>query len=305
MNGAIETVFRELRDTMALLLHDSGRDPSFWALAAKHAEYLINIRPKEHLNGYCAYELLTGIKPHDIRDLHPFGADAFAFDPLRRGGKLGPKARHGIYVGFSPTSLSHKVYCPDTNTIIETIHVKVVPRARGEGENATVPPQHDQFDDLDHDEPTTSAADFADSADSADSTTSTTTTTTIIVTDDLDDDTDPLLLDHPHFSANITTTDNYNKLPATIIKYLDDIVLMGPAEDVAADVEIVKARAESAGLHLQPSKSRFYMPRHHPASIAAIESVLPDAVRETANTGMTVLGTPIGRREWMTFSTSV
>ncbi|EDQ90001.1 uncharacterized protein MONBRDRAFT_24993 [Monosiga brevicollis MX1] len=96
----------------------------------KHAEYLINIRPKEHLNGYCAYELLTGIKPHDIRDLHPFGADAFAFDPLRRGGKLGPKARHGIYVGFSPTSLSHKVYCPDTNTIIETIHVKVVPRAR-------------------------------------------------------------------------------------------------------------------------------------------------------------------------------
>ncbi|EDQ86952.1 uncharacterized protein MONBRDRAFT_27769 [Monosiga brevicollis MX1] len=84
-----------------------------------------------------------------------------------------------------------------------------------------------------------------------------------------------------------------------IIKYLDDIVLMGPAEDVAADVEIVKARAESAGLHLQPSKSRFYMPRHHSASITAIESALPDAVRETANTGMTVLGTPIGRREWM------
>ncbi|EDQ90445.1 uncharacterized protein MONBRDRAFT_24230 [Monosiga brevicollis MX1] len=84
-----------------------------------------------------------------------------------------------------------------------------------------------------------------------------------------------------------------------VIKYLDDIVLMGPAEDVAADVEIIKARAESAGLHLQPSKSRFYMPRHHPASITAIKSVLPDAVRETANTGMTVLGTPIGRREWM------
>ncbi|EDQ84180.1 uncharacterized protein MONBRDRAFT_30505 [Monosiga brevicollis MX1] len=74
---------------------------------------------------------------------------------------------------------------------------------------------------------------------------------------------------------------------------------MGPAEDVAADVEIVKARAESAGLHLQPRKSRFYMPRHHPASIAAIKSVLPDAVRETANTGMTVLGTLIGRHEWM------
>ncbi|EDQ85733.1 uncharacterized protein MONBRDRAFT_29018 [Monosiga brevicollis MX1] len=84
-----------------------------------------------------------------------------------------------------------------------------------------------------------------------------------------------------------------------VIKYLDDIVLMGPAEDVAADVEIVKARAESAGLHLQPSKSRFYMPRHHSASITAIKSVLPDAVRETANTGMTVLGTPIGRRDWM------
>ncbi|EDQ84280.1 uncharacterized protein MONBRDRAFT_12985 [Monosiga brevicollis MX1] len=30
-----------------------------------------------------------------------------------------------------------------------------------------------------------------------------------------------------------------------------------------------------------------------------MKSVLPDAVRETANTGMTVLGTPIGRREWM------
>ena len=41
------------------------------------------------------------------------------------------------------------------------------------------------------------------------------------------------------------------------------------------------------------------MPRHHPASITAIKSVLPDAVRETANTGMTVLGTPIGRRDWM------
>ncbi|EDQ83991.1 uncharacterized protein MONBRDRAFT_13249, partial [Monosiga brevicollis MX1] len=76
-------------------------------------------------------------------------------------------------------------------------------------------------------------------------------------------------------------------------------VALGPAEDVAADVEIVKARAESAGLHLQPSKSRFYMPCRHSASITAMKSVLPDAVRETANTGMTVLGTPIGRREWM------
>ncbi|EDQ85734.1 uncharacterized protein MONBRDRAFT_11642 [Monosiga brevicollis MX1] len=59
------------------------------------------------------------------------------------------------------------------------------------------------------------------------------------------------------------------------------------------------ATLDLEGCTAAPSKSRFYMPRHHPASITAIKSVLPDAVRETANTGMTVLGTPIGRREWM------
>ncbi|EDQ89251.1 uncharacterized protein MONBRDRAFT_8287 [Monosiga brevicollis MX1] len=64
-----------------------------------------------------------------------------------------------------------------------------------------------------------------------------------------------------------------------VIKYLDDIVLMGPAEDVAADVEIIKARAESAGLHLQPTLRFKHLIYYY--------------------TGMTVLGTPIGRREWM------
>ena len=94
----------------------------------------------------------------------------------------------------------------------------------------------------------------------------------------------------------LSTATNYR---CKVIKYLDDIVLMGPAADVAADVEIIKARAAAAGLHLQPSKSRFYMPAPQLAALSTIKSVLPDAEHEATNTGMTVLGSPIGQRAWM------
>ena len=139
MNGAIENTFREIRDMVGVLLEDSKLSRGFWAYAAKHAEYLINIKVKEVLNDMSAYQLLHGRNPHTLLDLHDFGADAYVCDKDHRDFKFGRKARKGIYVGYSPAKLSHKVYMPDTKKMIETVHLKLTPHSRDEGENVTLP----------------------------------------------------------------------------------------------------------------------------------------------------------------------
>ena len=156
MNGAIENAFREIRDMVGLLLADSKLPQGYWGFAAKHAEYLINIKVKSVYNNMSAYQLLHGKNPHALLDLHSFGADAYVCDKDHRRSKFGPKARKGVYVGFSPAKLAHKVYMLDTRRMIETVHLKLCPHARDEGENVDLPSlasmqtwKHDEDDSQD------------------------------------------------------------------------------------------------------------------------------------------------------------
>ena len=71
--------------------------------------------------------------------------------------------------------------------------------------------------------------------------------------------------------------------------YLDDGILMGPPEDLAAALHIVERVGPSLGLHLNHSKSLLYVPIEADASASPLPSDIPITRR-----GFSVLGCPIG-----------
>jgi len=80
-----------------------------------------------------------------------------------------------------------------------------------------------------------------------------------------------------------------------IIKYLDDVVLMGQAEHVIEDAKLVQERGKAVGLELQPKKSRYYTPTERLSGVL-FESSFHGA--QPLEGGMVVLGVPIGTAEY-------
>ncbi len=95
-----------------------------WTHAVRHAIYLHNIMPTRSLKRRCAtatpFEALTGAPP-DYTKLQRFGAKAFVSAEQTK--TFDPRARVGIYVGYSEQNDSHLVYFPDTQSVVSTMHV--------------------------------------------------------------------------------------------------------------------------------------------------------------------------------------
>ena len=123
-NGAIERFFRTLTNTVRSLLIGASLPKGFWGFAAKHATTLYNISPRRSLDSAAPFTKLTGHQ-FPISKLQVFGAPAFVHtEKGAQRRKLDPRARRGIYVGFSEADRAHLVYLPDTGRLINTIHVR-------------------------------------------------------------------------------------------------------------------------------------------------------------------------------------
>lgn len=132
-NGAIETYWRPLRHAMTVLLHEMNVPMEYWALAARHANYLLNIMTRKSLNGDSPYQLVTRETPHAIQDLYTFGSTVFMhlheqqkrrlFTQGRL--KLRPNAVRGVYVGYQPLNRCHMVWIPELRQIYESAHVTI------------------------------------------------------------------------------------------------------------------------------------------------------------------------------------
>ncbi|GFY40580.1 retrovirus-related Pol polyprotein from transposon TNT 1-94 [Trichonephila inaurata madagascariensis] len=68
-------------------------------------------------------ELYIGIKP-SIRHLRPFGSILYAEKPRPLRGKLDPKAKKGILVGFTLGTKGYRVWIPEDSRVIETSNVR-------------------------------------------------------------------------------------------------------------------------------------------------------------------------------------
>ncbi|GFV89340.1 retrovirus-related Pol polyprotein from transposon TNT 1-94 [Trichonephila clavipes] len=64
-----------------------------------------------------------GIKP-SIRHLRPFGSTLYVGTPRPLRGKLDPKAKKGILVGFALGTRGYRVWIPEDSKVIETSNVR-------------------------------------------------------------------------------------------------------------------------------------------------------------------------------------
>ena len=101
-NGVAERFNRTLVEMTRCLLYDSGLEKKFWGEAVSHASFLLNTFLVR--GGTTANEVLGLWTQRKLVELERFGTTAWAHVPSEKRGKLDPKARKHIFLGYACNS---------------------------------------------------------------------------------------------------------------------------------------------------------------------------------------------------------
>jgi hypothetical protein len=104
LNGVAESAVRWTKDTMRVMMQQSGLPNRFWHRAATHTTYLWNrTMVSELTDDVTPYEAMFGRKP-SAKHWGVFGCNAYYhIDRKLRGASLSPKMEPCIYLGHDPT----------------------------------------------------------------------------------------------------------------------------------------------------------------------------------------------------------
>jgi hypothetical protein len=123
MNSISERANRTLKEMALALLLDSGLPSIFWFKAVQHAVHLINLLPTKTSKGYISPAEYTTGEPSDVRDLKIWGCKAWAIVPKeQRRKEWKDKGKPGYYMGVSTQPIGHRIYIPDLDDEIVTVH---------------------------------------------------------------------------------------------------------------------------------------------------------------------------------------
>ena len=95
------------------MLSDSGLPKSFWAEAAQTACFLVNRSPSSAIDFKTPEDVWTGKSP-DYSYLKPFGCPVFIHV---RDGKLDPRSKKGILLGYGQGVKGYRIWCPSTSKV--------------------------------------------------------------------------------------------------------------------------------------------------------------------------------------------
>ncbi|UYV81944.1 hypothetical protein LAZ67_21000209 [Cordylochernes scorpioides] len=123
MNGVAERVNRVLLDITRSCLHSADLPQRFWAEAVNTAAYIRNKCYNSALGDKVPDELWSSRKP-SVRHLKAFGCLAYSHIPTERRKKLDNRANRCILVGYSSQTKGYRLWCPETQHVIQTKHVK-------------------------------------------------------------------------------------------------------------------------------------------------------------------------------------
>ncbi|KAH9753759.1 hypothetical protein KPL71_015193 [Citrus sinensis] len=96
-NGVAERMNRTLLEKVRCILSHAGLDKTFWAEAVSYASHLINRLPSTTIGCKTPMEMWSGKHAQDYDSLRIFGCPAYYHV---KDGKLDPRARKSIFVGF-------------------------------------------------------------------------------------------------------------------------------------------------------------------------------------------------------------
>ncbi|UYV65269.1 hypothetical protein LAZ67_3003763, partial [Cordylochernes scorpioides] len=123
MNGVAERANRVLLDITRSCLHSAELPQRFWAEAVNTAAYIRNKCYNSALGDKVPDELWSSRKP-SVRHLKAFGCLAYSHIPTERRKKLDNRANRCILVGYSSQTKGYRLWCPETQHVIQTKHVK-------------------------------------------------------------------------------------------------------------------------------------------------------------------------------------
>lgn len=120
-NGVAERLNRTVLDGARTILYKSGLSKSFWPEAILSFVHVWN-RLCHNGQSKTPIELYTGSKP-SVKHLQSFGSTVYVGTPKQLRGKLDPKARKGIMVGYALSTKGYRVWIPELEKVIETCNV--------------------------------------------------------------------------------------------------------------------------------------------------------------------------------------
>merc|ERR1712216_99255 len=94
---------------------------SYWGYALQYAGHIINCTGKVRLGGKSPFEMLTGQKP-SWKYFRVFGCRTWVFIPKAQRKKWDPRAKLGIFVGFSDSASAYLVRVPADNKTYGSVH---------------------------------------------------------------------------------------------------------------------------------------------------------------------------------------
>ena len=121
-NATAERANGSILSCARTLLHAASLPKRYWPYAVLYAADIYNCNGRVRLQGKTPYEMLRGKAPNVSR-FRVFGCKAWALVPKAKRKKMDPRAKAGIFVGFSKTCSAYLVLVPSTGEVVESAHV--------------------------------------------------------------------------------------------------------------------------------------------------------------------------------------
>jgi hypothetical protein len=108
-NGVAERKNISIEETVKALMNDQGLSMYLWGEATMKTIYVQNKIPHLILKDMTPEEAFLGKKPN-VEHLRIFGFPVYIHIPKDKRKKLEPSGKKGIFVGYSESSKSYKIY---------------------------------------------------------------------------------------------------------------------------------------------------------------------------------------------------
>ncbi|KAG9450334.1 hypothetical protein H6P81_010299 [Aristolochia fimbriata] len=123
-DGVVERKKRTLQEMARTMIHAKNLPHWLWAEAVHTVCHIVNrvyLRAKTQTT---SYELWKGRSPQ-IHYFREFGAPCYVLRDREYLSKFDSRSKEGIFVGYSRNSHAYRVYFKQSNTIIESVNVRI------------------------------------------------------------------------------------------------------------------------------------------------------------------------------------
>jgi hypothetical protein len=115
-NGVAERKKRSIEETVKALLNDQGLSMFLWGEETMTTIYVQNISPHRILKDMTPEEDFSSKKPN-VENIRIFGCPFYSHIPKDKRNKLEPSGKKGIFVGYTDSYKSYRIYIPEKHQI--------------------------------------------------------------------------------------------------------------------------------------------------------------------------------------------